>query len=140
MKVSLPILLLCLSYFSMDNKIEFEAYRADGFILAEKIDIFDENAHKIDILNANWFAKVEIFAKTKKYYPTKNNDICKQFYLLKIKYKGKTYIVSGKNIYEKAKVNKGLHFQDKEKNKYELLPLTNFAMHSGCDTGDCGDF
>jgi hypothetical protein len=119
-----------------ENEI-FEPYHADAYILEGNVDIFDIKLQKIGVLNLKPFEKVHISAKSTRYYPLKAVKMCDQYFLLKIRYKGKMYIASGKNIY--ASRSDTALFEDAEKNKCEVLYLHNFDMRSFCNTGECDE-
>jgi hypothetical protein len=124
------------------SKITFGNYSKDGFLLIGSITLFDDNLRPIGKLEIDKNSKVQILEKTDEFLNIeKSEDYCLKSNFLKIGYKGKDYIVFGRDVYEINNTEK-LDFQNEKKEAFSIFSITNFEMGASDENGltGCDDF
>ncbi|HSD09121.1 hypothetical protein [Flavobacterium sp.] len=125
-----------------EPKTNFEKYSKEGILLIGSIKLFDENFKEIGELKINEISKVQILEKSSTFFNIENSkDYCLKANFIKIGYKGKKYLVFGREVYEINKTE-NLDFQNEKKEAFSIFPITNFEMGASDDNGStgCDDF
>jgi len=127
---------------NQEEKLTFEKYSKDGIVLNGQLQIFDEKLNKIEELEIKEISKIKILEKSNSIYNIdKSKDYCLKSNFIKIEYKGKNYIVFGRDVYE-IDESKKIDFARNDE-KFAIFSIVNFEMGAyGGDDGStgCDDF
>lgn len=127
---------------NQEEKLTFEKYSKDGIVLNGQLQVFDENLNKIEELEIKEISKIKILEKSTSIYNIdKSKDYCLKSNFIKIEYKGKNYIVFGRDVYE-IDESKKIDFAHNDE-KFAIFSIVNFEMGAyGGDDGStgCDDF
>lgn len=127
---------------NQEEKLTFEKYSKDGIVLNGQLQIFDEKLNKIEELEIKEISKIKILEKSTSIYNIdKSKDYCLKSNFIKIEYKGKNYIVFGRDVYE-INHNENFDFKNSNNESFSVFPVTNFEMGASDDEGltTCDDF
>jgi hypothetical protein len=124
------------------SKITFEKDFKNGILLVGMVNLFDENLSQIGTFEISENSRVQILGKSAKLFNIgKSKDNCLKSNYLKINYKGKDYIVFGREVYE-INENEKFDFQNEKNEEFSIFSITNFEMGASDEDGltGCDDF